>query len=65
MSGDGASAARVDTVGRTDRGKATSDAGQLTLVIFSTLNDCRLCTVTELYNVMFGKYQECSKHVSS
>ena len=28
--GDGASAARVDAAGRNDRGKATSDAGQLT-----------------------------------
>lgn len=41
VSGDGPAAARVDTVSQTDRAKATSDAGQLTSVICSLLNDCR------------------------
>ena len=38
VSGDGSSAARVDAVTRTDRAKATSDAGQWISRVCSTLN---------------------------
>ena len=41
-SGDGAAAARVDAVSRTDHRKATSDAGRFTSVVCFASCDCNV-----------------------